>query len=105
MANITEFLARMSHEIRTPMNGVIGMSVLLSEQGDRSHGDPLRLFKSQVRRYSDNNDILDFSKLESNKLELENIVFNLRILFMAQLIYQPNAKIKGWILLLNLAKI
>jgi signal transduction histidine kinase len=76
----TEFLANMSHEIRTPLNGVLGMVQLLStsklteEQHDmvetiRSSGDNLLAIL---------NDILDISKIESGKLELEIVNFNLK---------------------------
>jgi signal transduction histidine kinase/ActR/RegA family two-component response regulator len=72
------FLANMSHEIRTPMNGVVGMLSLLSHT---SLTNEQREYINLVNSSSESlltliNSILDYSKIESGKLEIENIHFN-----------------------------
>lgn len=72
------FLANMSHEIRTPLNGIVGFTELLKDTGlDEEQNE----FVEIIEKSSENlleiiNNILDLSKIESNKLEIENIVFN-----------------------------
>ena len=72
------FLANMSHEIRTPLNGIVGFTELLKDTGLE---DEQNEFVEIIEKSSENlleiiNNILDLSKIESNKLEIEDIVFN-----------------------------
>jgi len=75
-----EFLSVMSHEIRTPMHGVIGMiNILLLENQNSKQTEMLQTLKfSAENLLMILNDILDFNKIESGKLELEIIGFNLK---------------------------
>ncbi|MEA3418590.1 MAG: ATP-binding protein, partial [Campylobacterota bacterium] len=72
------FLANMSHEIRTPLNGIVGFTELLktTDLTDEQHEFLSIIDKSSENLLSIINNILDLSKVESNKVEIENIVFD-----------------------------
>ena len=72
------FLANMSHEIRTPLNGIVGFTEILRSTDLSEEQEE---FLSIIDKSSENllsiiNNILDLSKIESNKIEIENIVFD-----------------------------
>jgi two-component system, NarL family, sensor histidine kinase BarA len=75
-----EFLATMSHELRTPLNSILGFSDVLVEASN--------LEEKQLRYVSNIqssgrqlmaliNDILDLAKIESGKMELQLVQFDL----------------------------
>lgn len=72
------FLANMSHEIRTPLNGIVCFTeILKGTQLSPEQEEFLSIIdKSSENLLSIINNILDLSKIESNKIEIENIVFD-----------------------------
>ncbi len=75
----SEFLANMSHEIRTPMNGVLGMLELLAttELNEFQRECVELSLSSATTLLTLINDVLDLSKIESGKLVLESVEFDL----------------------------
>ena len=84
----SQFLSVMSHELRTPLNAVIGITHLMLQTNPREdQQEDLRTLQfSGESLLHIINDILDFTKLDSGKIELSAIDFNLREL--TQSLYQ-----------------
>lgn len=75
----SKFMARMSHEIRTPLNAVTGIAYLLKKTDltitQKMYTD--RITQASTSMLTIINDILDISKIESGKIEIENISFDI----------------------------
>jgi signal transduction histidine kinase/DNA-binding response OmpR family regulator len=73
------FLATMSHEIRSPMTAVVGFTGLLLETDllpeQREYANAVQTAGGHLLGVID--DVLDLSKIESGRLELEDIPFDL----------------------------
>jgi signal transduction histidine kinase/ActR/RegA family two-component response regulator len=73
------FLANMSHEIRSPLSAVLGFTSLLLETDltaeQAEYAQTVRAAGEHLRSVVD--EVLDLSKIESGRLELEEIPFDL----------------------------
>ncbi|MBE8727868.1 tetratricopeptide repeat-containing hybrid sensor histidine kinase/response regulator [Flavobacterium hungaricum] len=83
----SEFLSTVSHELRTPLNAINGITHILLE--DNPKKKQLKYLESL--KFSGNylttfiNEILEINKIDSTKVEIENISFNLKeLLFNIQ---------------------
>ena len=94
----SNFLANMSHEIRTPMNSILGFSELAlgGDIGPKTSEYLGKIRENTAGLLKIVDDILDISKVESGKLELEYIPFDLRdILNQCKSIMTDRALVKG----------
>jgi len=92
------FLANMSHEIRTPMNSIMGFSELAldGEASAKTRDYLAKILANAEWLLQIVNDILDISKIESGKMELEKIPFDMRELFAeCRTLIMPKAVEKG----------
>ena len=92
------FLANMSHEIRTPMNSIIGFSELaLDGRNSPKTNDYLnKILKNSEWLLQIINNVLDISKIESGKMIMEKIPFDLHELFVScRTVIMPKAIEKG----------
>ena len=73
-------LANVSHELRTPVNAIVGMSALLAatelNEQQREYLKTMRFSSDSLLVLID--DLLDVSRIESGKVELEFIEFDVR---------------------------
>lgn len=76
----SQFLATVSHEIRTPMNGVLGMlQMLVDTPLNSTQLDYARTAQASGKALITLiNEVLDQAKIESGRLELEHVPFDLR---------------------------
>lgn len=100
----TQFLADMSHAIRTPVNAIMGMDTMILRDG---HEEKVTEYATDIKNavaslLSIIDDVLDFSKIESGKLEINPMEYDL-----SSLIYDcfnmtiMRAKEKGLVLRIN----
>lgn len=75
----SDLIARVSQEIRTPMNGILGMSELLRDhlQTDTARHYNNLIYQSGSALLGIINDLLDLAKIQSQKIVLEQVNFNL----------------------------
>ncbi len=83
----SDFLATVSHELRTPLNSILGFSDLLSSA---------KTLEEKQRRYAGNiersgrqlldmiNDMLDLAKIESGRMEVRPMEFDVGAVVMTQ---------------------
>lgn len=90
------FVERVSHDLRTPLNSILGVTEALQEQSFsdetiRNHVNVLRNATQSMTFLI--HDILDLEKIESDRLSLENVPFNLREVIDSQIqLFQPQVR-------------
>ena len=95
----SSFLARISHELRTPLNAVLGYAQILQKSknlADQEQQYVGTMYRSGHHLLNMINDILDISKIESGKMDLIEVDFNLpELLQDLQSMFNLKCKEKG----------
>jgi signal transduction histidine kinase/CheY-like chemotaxis protein len=76
----SKFLATMSHEIRTPLNAIIGLAQIQIQSGQQSAECVCaleKIYSSGNNLLGIINDILDMSKIETGKIELYPVEYDI----------------------------
>lgn len=89
------FLANMSHEIRTPINAIIGINEIISRE---TQEESTRKYTANVAEASNSllflvNDILDYSKIESGKMEIVDVEYDVPQ-FLEEMTVMVEARLK-----------
>jgi len=95
----TEFFATINHELRTPLNAILGMAELARspdvEEGVR-RGYLAQIVVSGKEMAELMGQVLDMTKIESGRLELDNVIFDLPTLLASlRNTYAPLAAARG----------
>lgn len=74
------FLATMSHEIKTPINAILGMNEMILRD---SKDDNICEYANNINSAGNHlvalvNDVLDFSKIESGKMDIISVDYNIK---------------------------
>lgn len=84
-ASKSSFIAHISHEIRTPINAILGMDDMImretKEEDTKACAQDINVAANSL--YSIINDVLDMSKLDSGKMDILPVKYNLN-----QMIYE-----------------
>lgn len=76
----SQFMSNMSHELRTPLNAILGYAQVLKRQENLTDAQRQQI---EIMRSSGEhlltliNDILDVGKIEANRMDLEQVTFDL----------------------------
>ncbi len=95
----TRFFAQMSHEIRTPMNAIVGLTEL--SRAHLNNPDMMSEYLDKIASSSKVllsiiNDVLDMSSIESNKMKIASVEFDLnQVLDNIEAVYTSQCKAKG----------